>query len=215
MAKASKKAAIAAVATDALQGVTADSKVITKLIAAIATASAAQRERVRIAAVCAIEHAIVHGNANYLTSLYVAIGSESRRNSFIKWCIEFSPVRWIEGKKTADVQVQGSFGMDAKRTEDYKASYAKDRIALLAPLVKVPYWDWDKEPPFAGFSLRAQMAALIKKAITIKDDPEKASHEGNDFDGLDDMIIVSSKNPPKPKAKKAGGKHIEDVATVH
>lgn len=217
MAKAAKKVAAKAIvehtSDDAklIGAVTTDAKAIGKMIAGIASVQATQRERVRIAAVCAIEYAIRYGNANFLTSLHEAIGSESRRNDFIKWCLNFGPVRWIEGKNAEGTKEQGKFGIDAKRTDEFKAKLDKDRIALLAPLVKLPYWEYIKEKPFEGITVAQLIQAAVSKIASVRKDADKADHPDNNFEGEEDLIALAAKYPYLKKGKKADAK----AATMH
>ena len=217
MAKNAKKALIAKAVgapkgeVDLLASVTTDAKAIGRMIANIASVQSTQRERVRIAAVCAMEYAIQHGNANFLTSLHEAIGAESRRNDFIKWCLNFGPIRWIEGKTENGSKAMGKFGIDSKRADEYKELLAKDRNALLTPLVKLPYWEYIKEKPFEGITVAQLIQAAVSKIASVRKDADKADHPDNNFEGEEDLIALAAKYPYLKKGKKADAK----AATMH
>jgi hypothetical protein len=187
-----------------------DMKALVRLISTIAEVGIKQRERISFAAPACVEHAIVQGNTTPLTELYKALGPDSRRNdAFVKWCLEFAPVRWIEGKDEGGGKALGSFGIDKKRTDEFKAKLAEDRIGYLSSLIKLPFWDFVKEPPVKPFSLIAIMEAAVSRAKKRRDNPEDdAKTPEDDFFGLEDAeSFVAALKSKKTDAVA--------VATVH
>lgn len=111
-------------------------------------------------------HAIEHNQVTPLRDMYEALQDSERRDAFVKWAVNYAPVKWEKDKDTK----RTTFFFDNTRSEGLRALIATDRNKYIRTMLTNPYWVFAPAPEVKPFSFDSALMSLIKRATKAKAD---------------------------------------------
>ena len=154
--------------------------------------------------VSCICHAVAHGDTTYINKLDEAAqdgtdvrgktASSLHLSGMREFFVEYGPVRWVRADRKNNKPEH--FAYDKAKAETLQAQYKANPDGFRDSLLGTPFWRLKSQKEFEGFNLRRILNAALSRIERIKKDPDKATHEKNDFTGESELRQVLAKLPP-------------------
>lgn len=151
-----------------------DAAELTKLIKSAVRSAKSMRDRVQIAAVAILHHAMKHGDWTKANDLVLGLGHGVKRDSLIEYFV-------VNGGLTVGEGKEGFIGWKGKEFIEDHFNDAKDN----------KWWDYKKTNPFQGWDVNAQVQTLAKKyraMVKATEDMDEADKEKVVLDLKDEVL---------------------------
>jgi hypothetical protein len=207
MAKAATKKAVN------LWVVTSDAKIISKQQAAFNQSTGVLKDQAAILAANCVLHMLEHGNATMMTRFARDAVDHGivRADAIVKWAIGLGMFRaakeTVKNEATGKEEKIDVFKKNDEGFEAALAEYMKDKDKYAKALVSKPFYLVHKtKNPFEGLNFLRIIYAALDQVDRVKEDADKANHEGNDFTGYDEIRAAIIGKFPRPEKKKRKAK---------
>lgn len=204
--------------------VTSDAKIISKQQSAFNKNTGVLKGQAAIlAANCAL-HMLEHGNATMMTRFARDANDHQivRADAIVKWAVGLGMFR--VAKETVKNEATGKeekIDIFKKNEEGFAAAlaeYSKDKDKYAKALVSKPFYQVHRaKNPFEGLNFLRTIYAALDQVDRVREDADKAGHEGNDFTGYDEIraAIVGKFARPEKKKRKAKVDEPTEAVIVH
>lgn len=152
----------------------------------------------------AVYHVYMYGDVTGLNKLLKLTDNVVASNAHRKWLVDFA----------APVMVWDADDKEFKARENKVRSLIVEADLMKAMSEAPAYYDHTKPPPFSGFSVAAQVNAIIKKAEKLAAQHASGELTEDKWKRVDLTGLASVRNLAKSLSKVDAGDTSEEIAEV-